>query len=66
MSSLFFNIETKLETEIIKLKGLADLMWANGQSLEKESMSSIGLLLGGELDLMNELLDQLHDAHKQG
>jgi hypothetical protein len=50
MSSPWFDAASGLETEIVKIKAVSDLLWANGQSLEQDTLSSIGLLLGDHLE----------------
>ena len=45
------------------MKAIAELLWANGHSLEPEVLSSVGVLLGDELKQMDELVNQLYAAN---
>ena len=45
------------------MKAIADLLWANGQSLEQDTLSSIGLLLGDHLGKLDELVTRLYQVH---
>lgn len=47
----------------MKMKAISDLLWANGQSLEQDTLSSIGLLLGDHLKKLDELVDRLYQVH---
>jgi hypothetical protein len=63
MSSPCSDVASGLESEIIKMKAISDLLWANGQSLEQDTLSSIGLLLGDHLKKLDELVNRLYQVH---
>ena len=63
MSSPRFDIASGLETEIVKMKAVSDLLCANGQSRGQDALSRIGLLLDDHLEKLDKLVNRLYQVH---